>query len=53
MFDIYGTTLIGVDLVVNRYIGKLTNGKQFDANTAGAPFTFRLGAGEVIKGKLH
>lgn len=34
-----------------RYIGKLQNGKQFDANTAGAPFTFRLGAGEVIKGE--
>lgn len=33
-----------------RYIGKLLNGKQFDANTSGAPFTFRLGAGEVIKG---
>jgi FK506-binding nuclear protein len=33
-----------------RYIGKLMNGKQFDANTSGAPFNFRLGAGEVIKG---
>lgn len=36
--------------VAYRYIGKLLNGKQFDANTAGAPFNFRLGAGEVIKG---
>ncbi|KAJ3196017.1 peptidylprolyl isomerase fpr4 [Irineochytrium annulatum] len=34
-----------------RYIGKLPNGKVFDSNTSGGkPFTFRLGAGEVIKG---
>jgi len=33
-----------------RYIGKLENGKVFDKNTSGAPFRFRLGAGEVIKG---
>ncbi|KAK0531314.1 peptidylprolyl isomerase fpr3 [Tilletia horrida] len=33
-----------------RYIGKLTNGKQFDANTSGKPFYFKLGRGEVIKG---
>jgi len=33
-----------------RYIGKLPNGKVFDSNTKGKPFTFRLGAGEVIKG---
>ncbi|TGZ78632.1 hypothetical protein EX30DRAFT_343008 [Ascodesmis nigricans] len=33
-----------------RYIGKLKNGKQFDANTKGKPFSFRLGKGEVIKG---
>ncbi|KAI9823573.1 MAG: peptidylprolyl isomerase fpr4 [Thelocarpon impressellum] len=34
-----------------RYIGKLqSNGMQFDANKAGAPFNFKLGAGEVIKG---
>ncbi|KAH8922391.1 hypothetical protein BT69DRAFT_1243173 [Atractiella rhizophila] len=33
-----------------RYIGKLDNGKVFDKNTAGEPFKFRLGAGEVIKG---
>ncbi|WWD19449.1 FK506-binding protein 4 [Kwoniella shandongensis] len=33
-----------------RYIGKLTNGKQFDANTAGKPFSFSLGKGEVIRG---
>ncbi|TPX60700.1 hypothetical protein PhCBS80983_g01572 [Powellomyces hirtus] len=33
-----------------RYIGRLMNGKVFDSNTKGAPFKFRLGAGEVIKG---
>jgi len=34
-----------------RYIGKLPkSGKVFDSNTKGAPFKFRLGAGEVIKG---
>ncbi|KAI0305746.1 hypothetical protein B0F90DRAFT_1700692 [Multifurca ochricompacta] len=33
-----------------RYIGKLPDGKVFDSNTKGKPFTFRLGAGEVIKG---
>ncbi|KAL8771880.1 MAG: hypothetical protein Q9209_002818 [Squamulea sp. 1 TL-2023] len=33
-----------------RYIGKLQDGKVFDANKSGAPFTFTLGAGEVIKG---
>ncbi|KAG7446216.1 peptidylprolyl isomerase [Guyanagaster necrorhizus] len=33
-----------------RYIGKLTSGKVFDSNTKGKPFSFHLGAGEVIKG---
>ncbi|KAF7361795.1 Peptidylprolyl isomerase [Mycena venus] len=33
-----------------RYIGKLQNGKIFDSNTKGKPFTFHLGKGEVIKG---
>ncbi|KAF9925964.1 peptidylprolyl isomerase fpr4 [Linnemannia zychae] len=33
-----------------RYIGRLENGKVFDKNTSGKPFTFKLGAGEVIKG---
>ncbi|KAI0718977.1 hypothetical protein C8T65DRAFT_637625 [Cerioporus squamosus] len=36
--------------VTVRYVGKLTNGKVFDKNTSGKPFTFRLGSGEVIKG---
>ena len=33
-----------------RYIGKLQNGKVFDKNTGGNPFTFKLGRGEVIQG---
>ena len=33
-----------------RYIGKLDSGKVFDSNKSGKPFTFKLGAGEVIKG---
>jgi len=38
------------DTVRMRYIGKLTNGKEFDKNVSGKPFTFHLGKGEVIKG---
>ncbi|KAF3941506.1 Helicase [Dactylella cylindrospora] len=33
-----------------RYIGKLTDGKVFDSNKKGKPFTFQLGKGDVIKG---
>ncbi|KAI0278477.1 hypothetical protein BGY98DRAFT_973732 [Russula aff. rugulosa BPL654] len=33
-----------------RYVGKLLDGKVFDSNTKGKPFSFRLGGGEVIKG---
>ena len=33
-----------------RYTGWLSNGTQFDATGRGAPFTFRLGAGQVIPG---
>lgn len=33
-----------------RYVGKLGNGKVFDKNTSGRPFTFSLGRGEVIRG---
>ncbi|KAJ3127952.1 peptidylprolyl isomerase fpr4 [Nowakowskiella sp. JEL0407] len=33
-----------------RYIGRLTNGKVFDQNTKGSPFSFKLAKGEVIKG---
>lgn len=38
------------DRVGMRYIGKLQNGKVFDSNKKGKPFTFKLGIGEVIKG---
>ncbi|KAF1979865.1 hypothetical protein BU23DRAFT_523427 [Bimuria novae-zelandiae CBS 107.79] len=38
------------DRIEMRYIGKLKNGKQFDANKKGKPFSFKLGIGEVIKG---
>ncbi len=32
------------------YTGWLTDGRRFDSSVGGAPFTFRLGAGEVIEG---
>lgn len=39
------------DRVSMRYIGKLEkDGKVFDSNKKGKPFSFKLGAGEVIKG---
>ncbi|KAI9875132.1 MAG: peptidylprolyl isomerase fpr4 [Pleopsidium flavum] len=38
------------DKISMRYIGKLQDGKVFDANKKGKPFTFKLGVGEVIKG---
>ncbi|KAL7628677.1 peptidylprolyl isomerase fpr3 [Parahypoxylon ruwenzoriense] len=33
-----------------RYIGKLQDGKVFDSNKKGKPFSFSAGKGEVIKG---
>ncbi|PPD68857.1 hypothetical protein GOBAR_DD34262 [Gossypium barbadense] len=40
-----------MELVSVHYIGKLQkNGKIFDSNVGRAPFKFRLGVGEVIKG---
>ena len=39
------------DTLTVHYIGKLENGKKFDASRDhGQPFTFPLGAGQVIKG---
>lgn len=38
------------DRVGMRYIGKLTDGKVFDANKKGKPFSFKLGVGECIQG---
>lgn len=38
------------DTIGVRYIGKLANGQQFDANKKGKPFNFKVGKGLVIKG---
>ncbi|KAI9745334.1 MAG: peptidylprolyl isomerase fpr4 [Claussenomyces sp. TS43310] len=38
------------DRVGMRYIGKLVDGKVFDSNKKGKPFSFKLGTGEVIQG---
>ncbi|KAK4116896.1 hypothetical protein N656DRAFT_842281 [Canariomyces notabilis] len=45
-----GRTVKSGDKVGMRYIGKLQNGKVFDSNKKGTPFTFKVGKGEVIKG---
>lgn len=38
------------DILTMDYTGTLTNGKQFDSSVGKKPFTFILGAGQVIKG---
>jgi FKBP-type peptidyl-prolyl cis-trans isomerase len=46
-----GATAIAGKMVKVNYIGKLVNGKQFDASCdRGEAFEFALGAGQVIKG---
>ncbi|KAL2264385.1 hypothetical protein VTK26DRAFT_4853 [Humicola hyalothermophila] len=45
-----GRTVKAGDRVGMRYIGKLQNGKVFDSNKKGTPFSFKVGKGEVIKG---
>jgi len=45
-----GATATKGQRVTVNYTGWLTNGKKFDSSVGKAPFPFRLGAGEVIKG---
>jgi FKBP-type peptidyl-prolyl cis-trans isomerase len=46
-----GASAVSGKMVKVNYIGKLVNGKQFDASCdRGEPFEFALGAGQVIKG---
>ena len=46
-----GATAQSGQTVKVHYTGWLTNGKKFDSSVdRGQPFTFRLGAGDVIKG---
>lgn len=46
-----GPTATKSQTVKVHYTGWLTNGKKFDSSVdAGRPFTFKLGAGQVIKG---
>ena len=45
-----GATAVAGKKVTVNYTGWLTNGKQFDSSIGKQPFTFNLGAGQVIKG---
>uniref|UniRef100_A0A0F7GZG1 peptidylprolyl isomerase n=1 Tax=Hypseocharis bilobata TaxID=253189 RepID=A0A0F7GZG1_9ROSI len=47
----YGPQAVKGQLIKAHYVGKLENGKVFDSSyNRGKPLTFRVGAGEVIKG---
>ncbi len=45
-----GPTATAGQTVKVHYTGWLTNGKKFDSSVGGAPFSFPLGGGQVIKG---
>jgi FKBP-type peptidyl-prolyl cis-trans isomerase len=46
-----GASLASGQTVGMRYVGSFANGEEFDSNPAPEPiFSFRLGAGQVIKG---
>ncbi|HEY6308435.1 MAG TPA: FKBP-type peptidyl-prolyl cis-trans isomerase [Candidatus Angelobacter sp.] len=45
-----GATAMSGKKVKVHYTGWLTTGKKFDSSVGKAPFEFKLGGGEVIKG---